>query len=97
MEIFTTSVKFSTMFRTKQLKGFIATICGSFRRILRGRHAIASYEDIRVRRESCQACEFLIGSTRKTLRCESCGCQISLKIMFSTAECPEGKWEAVDY
>ena len=85
------------MFGTKQLKGFTKTIWGSLKRILRGRNAIALYEDIRCRREICQTCEFLIGSTRKTFHCESCGCQINLKIMFTTSECPEGKWEAVDY
>ena len=85
------------MFSTKKLKGFTATVWGSFKRILKGRNAVASYEDIQTRRGICQACEFLIGSTRKTFRCESCGCQISLKIMFSTSECPERKWEAVDY
>ena len=80
-----------------QIKSFLGAMGFTLRKLLRGENAFADYEDIQSRREICHSCEFLIGNSRKTFRCESCGCNISLKIMFITAECPEGKWKVLDY
>ena len=80
-----------------QIKSFLGTMGLTFRELLRGDNAIADYEEIQSRWEICQSCEFLTGNSKKTFSCKSCGCNISLKIMFITAECPERKWKVLDY
>ena len=79
-----------------EIKSFLGAMGLTLRKLLRGENAIADYEDIQFRREICHSCEFLIGDSRKTFSCKSCGCNISLKIMFTTAECPEEKWKVLD-
>ena len=80
-----------------QIKRFLGTMGLTLRKLLRGDNAIADYGDIQSRWEICHSCEFLSGNSRKTFSCKSCGCNISMKIMFITAECPEEKWKALDY
>ena len=80
-----------------QIKSFLGTMGLTLRKLLRGDNSIADYEDIQSRREICHSCEFLTGNSKKTFSCKSCGCNISLKIMFITAECPERKWKVLDY
>ena len=84
------------MISRAKIKDVVLTMWNAFRKFLRGKNAIAEYEDIHYRRMICQKCEFLTGSNRKTYRCKSCDCLISLKIMFTTSKCPENKWQAID-
>jgi hypothetical protein len=80
-----------------EIKSFLGTMGLTLRKLLWGENVIADYEDIQSRRMICYSCEFLTGKTKKTFSCLSCNCNISLKIMFTTAECPEGKWKTMDY
>ena len=80
-----------------EIKSFLGTMGLTLRKLLRGENAIADYEDIQSRRMICYSCEFLTGKTKKIFSCLSCNYNISLKIMFTTAECPEGKWKTLDY
>tara|TARA_B100000029_G_C17556138_1_gene951728 strand:+ start:1686 stop:1925 length:240 start_codon:yes stop_codon:yes gene_type:complete len=76
-------------------KGFFKTISKSIYYYLKGRRAIAKFQDVEERRKICYSCDYLRGSSKKTLMCDSCGCLISLKIMFITSECPENKWPLI--
>ena len=80
-----------------QIKSFLGTMDLTLRKLLQGDNAIADYEDIQSRWEICHSCEFLTENSKKTFSCKAYGCNISLKIMFTTAECPEGKWKTLDY
>lgn len=76
---------------------FLKTMKLSLRKLLRGEHAIAEYEDIKIRRDICRKCEFFKQTRGRPDYCLSCGCNIKLKVMFITADCPEGKWGSLDY
>ena len=81
-----------------EIKSFLGTMGLTLRKLSRGANAIADYyEYIQSRRMICYSCAFLTGKTKKIFICLSCNCNISLKIMFTTAECPEGKWKTMDY
>ena len=80
-----------------QIYNFLETIRLAFQKQLMGEKAIAKLKERYNRRDICFSCEFLTGKTKKTFSCLSCNCNISLKIMFTTAECPEGKWKTMDY
>ena len=62
-----------------------------------GEKAIAKLEDRYNRRDICFFCEFKKGYFKKYYHCTSCQCFISTKLIFTTSECPEGKWGALDY
>ena len=80
-----------------EIKSFLGTMGLTLRKLLRGENAIADYEDIQSRRMICYSCEFLTGKTKNIFTCLSCNYNFSLKKMFTTAECPEGKWKTLDY
>ena len=80
-----------------EIKSSLETIRLTLRKLLWGENAIADYEDIKYQRMICYCCEFLTGKTKIIFCCLSCNCNISLKIMFTTAECPEGELKTLDY
>ncbi len=80
-----------------QLYNFIETIGLAFQKLIMGENAIAKLEDINNRRDICISCEFKTGKSNRNYRCTSCNCNISTKIIFTTSECPEGKWKTLDY
>ena len=45
------------------------------------------------RLEICNGCAHL---TKLTQQCKKCGCFMHLKVKIAPAECPIGKWKAVD-
>jgi len=45
------------------------------------------------RMDMCLECEYLIDLTKQ---CRKCGCFMNLKTKLAYAECPIGKWVAVD-
>ena len=81
----------------ERIKGFFTNLRLILKQFLGGGRAMAKFEDVQQRRSICQDCEFLRGAKRKTQICESCGCLIRLKIMFTTSECPEKKWGSFEY
>ena len=80
-----------------QIYNFLETIRITFQKQLMGGKAIAKLEDRYNRRDICFSCEFKKGYFKKYYRCTSCQCLISTKLIFTTSECPEGKWETLDY
>ncbi len=48
---------------------------------------IASQETLRLRLETCKACEHFKGGF-----CGKCGCVMLAKARMATAKCPDGKW-----
>ncbi len=85
------------MFLSTYIYNIIGTIGLAFRKLIRGEKAIAKLEDINNRRDICFSCEFKTGKLKKYNRCTSCNCLISAKVIFTTSECPEDKWGALDY
>ena len=85
------------MISREQTINFLQTLKLTLRKWLRGEQAIAEYEDIKVRRDICRSCEFFQQKRGLPHRCLACGCNVELKIMFITADCPEGKWGRLDY
>ena len=79
-----------------EIESFLGTMGLTLRKLLRGENAIADYENIQFRGMICDSWEFLTRRTKKTFSCLSCNCNISLKIMFITAECLEEKWNNLD-
>ena len=80
-----------------EIKSFLGTIGLTLRKLLRGENALADFEYIQTRRMICYSCEFLTGKTKKIFSWLSRNCNISLKIILTTAECPEGKWKTLNY
>ena len=80
-----------------QIYNFLETIRLAFQKRLMGEKAIAKLEDRYNRRDICFSCEFKKGYFKKYYRCISCKCLISTKLIFTTSECPEGKWGTLDY
>ena len=80
-----------------QICNFLETIRIAFQKQLTGGKAIAKSEDRYNRRDICFSCEFKKGYFKKYYRCTSCQCLISTKLIFTTSECPEGKWGTLDY
>jgi hypothetical protein len=80
-----------------KINSFLGTMGLTLRKLLRGENSIADYEDIQSRRLNCYSNEFITGKTKKIFSYLSCDCNISLIIMFTTAECQEGKWKTLDY
>ena len=76
---------------------FIKIIKLSIQKVLRHEIAVANKKDIQSRREICNSCEFITGKFKINYRCISCNCNISTKVIFTTSECPEGKWGTLDY
>ena len=80
-----------------QIYNFLETIRLAFQKRLIGEKAIAKLEDRCNRRSICFLCEFKKGYFKKYYRCTSCECLIITKLIFTTSECPEGKWGTLDY
>ena len=80
-----------------QLYNFLETIRLTFQKQLIGEKAIAKLVDRCNRRNICFSCEFKKGYFKKYYRCISCECLIITKLIFTTSECPEGKWGTLDY
>ena len=79
---------------------FIVIMRISLKKLLWGEKIIADYadyKDIKSQQKICHSYEFLARNSSKSFSCKSCGCNISMKIMFATAECPEGKWNMLNY
>lgn len=41
------------------------------------------------RLEVCKTCNYFL---KENAICDMCGCQLYIKVMFSQAKCPMGKW-----
>ena len=80
-----------------QIYNFLETIRIAFQKQLTGGKAIAKLEDRYNRRDICFSCEFKKGYFKKYYHFISCQCLISTKLIFTTSECPEGKWGTLDY
>ena len=80
-----------------QIYNIHETIRIAFQKQLMGERAIAKLEDRYNRRDICFSCEFKKGYFKKYYRSISCQCLISTKLIFTTSECPEGKWGTLDY
>ena len=80
-----------------QIYNFLKTIRLAFQKQLMGEKAIAKLEDRNNRRDICFSCEFKKDVFKKYYRCTSCQCLIITKLIFTTSECPEGKWGTLDY
>ena len=80
-----------------QIYKFLKTIRLAFQKQLMGKKAIAKLEDIYNRRDICFSCEYKTGYFKKYCHFTSCQCLISTKVIFTTSECPEGKWGTLDY
>ena len=80
-----------------EIESFLGIMDLTLRKILRGENAIADYKDSQSRLVNCNSCKFLTGKTKNIFNCLSCNCNIILKIIFTTTECPEGKWKTLDY
>ena len=85
------------MISRTQIYNFLGTMGFSFRKKLMGENAIAKMEDLNNRRDICFSCEFKIGKSKQYFRYTSCYCYINTKTIFTTSECPEGKWKTLDY
>ena len=55
--------------------------------VLNGGPIVAPPETIKVRMDTCSACEFY-----KNSRCAKCGCFMEVKVKLLSLECPIGKW-----
>ena len=75
-----------------QIYNFLETIRLAFQKRLMGEKAIAKLEGRYNRCDISFSCEFKKGYFKKYYRCKSCQCLISTKLIFTTSECPEGKW-----
>ena len=62
-----------------------------------GEKAIPKLEDRDNRCDIYFSCEFKKGYFKKYHRCTSSQCLISTILIFTTSECPEDKWRALDY
>ena len=80
-----------------QIYNFLETIRLAFQKRLIGEKAIAKLEDRCNRRDICFSCEFKKGYYKKYYRCAPYECLIITKLLFTTSECPEGKWGTLDY
>ena len=80
-----------------QIYKFLETIRLAFQKQLMGENAITKLEDINNHLYICFSCEYKTGKSNSNYRCTSCNYSISTKIIFTTSECPEGKWKTLDY
>jgi hypothetical protein len=82
--------------KTKNIKSFLSVVKISFKKILRGKDAFASINDIKERLKICKNCEFKIGDELKLMKCSECECKICHKIKIAASECPHKKWTFVN-
>jgi hypothetical protein len=54
---------------------------------IQGGMRLATEEVASQRMDTCNKCEFYVGS-----RCSQCGCQMRVKTTLATSSCPIGKW-----
>lgn len=82
--------------KIKNIISFLTVIKLSLKKILRGKDAFASINDIQERLLICKNCEFKIGNELNTMRCRECECKIRHKIRIAASECPHAKWTSVN-
>ena len=82
--------------RIKNIISFLAVIKLSLKKILRGKDAFASINDIQERLKICKNCEYRIGEELKIMKCIECECKIRHKIKIAASECPHKKWTYVN-
>tara|TARA_R100000008_G_scaffold80032_1_gene62157 strand:+ start:391 stop:777 length:387 start_codon:yes stop_codon:yes gene_type:complete len=84
---------------SQMVRDLATTHWKSLKAFIKGKQVITPQEVAEERWKICQQCpELLYDQTnpdtgKKDGRCTKCGCFMNVKVHYSTAECPIGKWK----
>jgi hypothetical protein len=70
-------------------KNLVVTTADTVRHVSQGGPLAASSEKIKLRMDTCAACQCF---DAKSKRCNLCGCFMELKVKMDAARCPASKW-----
>ena len=84
---------------SQQIRDLATTHWRSLKAFIKGKQVITTQEEAERRWEICKKCTHLKydetnpDTGKKDGRCTHCGCFMNVKVHYSTAECPIGKWD----